>query len=366
MKEEIAIISREKLEDYLSSVYKKKTRLVSVRELGEEKSERELKGFGYGKPYLIEFKLGEKLEKVVLETIKPSSFGHEHFSDRAKILLWQHSTFNKLPKHVKSIDVGAFTEDGELKSIGNCKEFFILTEAIEGTLYHIDLDKIKRTKGISRLDLDRCEALADYLAEIHSLKKDEPTLYVRRIRELLGHGECIMGLIDNYPPKLEYADENRLHDIEKKCLEWRWKLKKKTHRLSQVHGDFHPWNIMFHKGIDFTVLDRSRGEWGEPADDVSAMTINYIFYSLQTYGKLEGPFMSLFERFWNRYLNKTKDDEIFTVIQPFYAWRALVVASPIWYPALKTEIRAKLFNFIGNVLSTDSFDINSVNSYLEE
>jgi len=50
-----------------------------------------------------------------------------------------------------------------------------------------------------------------------------------------------------------------------------------AHRLSQVHGDFHPWNVLFREGVDFTVLDRSRGERGEPADDVTAMTINYIF-----------------------------------------------------------------------------------------
>ena len=33
-------------------------------------------------------------------------------------------------------------------------------------------------------------------------------------------------------------------------------------------------DVMFREGTDFTVLDRSRGEWGEAADDVSAMTIN--------------------------------------------------------------------------------------------
>jgi hypothetical protein len=48
--------------------------------------------------------------------------------------------------------------------------------------------------------------------------------------------------------------------------------------------------VLFREGVDFTVLDRSRGEWGEPADDVTAMTINYIFYSLQKYGELAGVF----------------------------------------------------------------------------
>ncbi|RLI19555.1 aminoglycoside phosphotransferase family protein [Candidatus Bathyarchaeota archaeon] len=364
--QEIIRFSKEHLEDYLSSVYKAKIRLIKVQELGVEKTETQLKGFGYGKPYLIEFRLKDEVKRVVLETVKPSSFGHEHFSDRAKILLWQYSTFNKLPKHVKSIDVGAFTENGKLKSLGDCKEFFILTEAIEGRLYHADLDEIIRNRKLSKLDLERCKTLAKYLVDIHSLKKDEPTLYIRRIRELIGHGECIMGIIDNYPAGLKYADEKLLCSIEKKCVEWRWKLKKKTHRLSQVHGDFHPWNVMFRQGTDFTVLDRSRGEWGEPADDVTSMTINYIFYSLQAYGRLKGQFRTLFELFWKTYLNDSQDEEILNVVQPFYAWRALVVASPIWYPNLKAEVRMKLFNFIKNVLSTEKFDIDDVNSYLED
>jgi aminoglycoside phosphotransferase (APT) family kinase protein len=44
-----------------------------------------------------------------------------------------------------------------------------------------------------------------------------------------------------------------------------------------VHGDFHPWNILFQNDCDFAVLDRSRGEWGDPADDVAPLTINYLF-----------------------------------------------------------------------------------------
>ena len=149
-------------------------------------------------------------------------------------------------------------------------------------------------------------------------------------------------------------------------MEWRWKLKHKTHRLSQVHGDYHPWNILFRKGTDFTVLDRSRGEWGEPADDVSALTINYIFYSLQTCGKLAGPFERLFDLFWRNYLDKTGDEEILNVIQPFYAWRSLVVASPVWYPNLPLKVRGKLFNFVRKVLETEKLELKEVNAYFKE
>jgi len=358
----------DRLKEYLSSVYKANIEITFVGELGkkEETHEKELKGFGYGIPYLIEFRTGGKAKSIVLETMRTEGgFGHDHFSDRAQVLLWQHSTFNKLPKHAKSVDVGAFTTDNRMKTLGDCKEFFIVTELVDGVLYHNDLDRIKLTKELKSLDEKRCVALSDYLAKIHGAKKDEPQLYVRRVRDLVGHGEGIMGLMDSYPPNLQYISEKDLCEIEKKCVDWRWRLKHVAHRLCQVHGDYHPWNIMFREGVDFTVLDRSRGEWGEPADDLSALTINYLFYSLQTFGKLSGPFDALWKLFWKNYLNKTGDEEMLTVIQPFFAWRGLVVASPVWYPNLPLNVRTKLFNFIRNVLNADRFDIIDVNSYIK-
>jgi hypothetical protein len=131
-----------------------------------------------------------------------------------------------------------------------------------------------------------------------------------------------------------------------------------------VHGDFHPWNILFRKGEDFTLLDRSRGEWGEPADDVSCLTINYLFASLLRSGRLAEPFATLFLRFWEHYLELAKDAELLEVVAPFYAWRGLVIGSPVWYPRLPQGVRRVLFNFIQNVLSDDRFEYTDVNRYL--
>lgn len=363
-------LSVRRLEEYLDSVYNAPVKVSRFFPLGmekEAKAGKDLKGFGYGVPYVVEFSVEGEAKRVVLETMRSEGFGHDHFSDRAKILLWQHSVFNKLPRHVRSVDVGAFTADGErLKSLGDCGEFFIVTEFVDGRLYHFDLDSIKETGQLSELDEKRCLALSDYLVAVHKVRREAPWLYVRRVRELVGHNECIMGLLDSYPPGLDFVSESDLIDVERDCTVWRWRLKRKAHRLSQVHGDFHPWNVMFREGVDFTVLDRSRGEWGEPADDVTAMTINYVFYSLQKYGELAGVFERLFRLFWENYLRKTGDGEILEVVQPFYAWRGLVVASPIWYPNLKRNVRVKLFNFIKKVLQRERFDLERVNDYIRE
>ena len=160
--------------------------------------------------------------------------------------------------------------------------------------------------------------------------------------------------------------ESELREIEELANRWRWRLKPMSQRLRQVHGDFHPFNILFEEDLTFHLLDRSRGEWGEPADDVSCLTINYLFFSLQTTGRLEGPFRELHDRFWERYLSARIDDELTRVIQPWFAWRALVVASPVWYPTISEEVRRKLFTFARRVLLSEDYDYTEVNRYLEE
>ncbi|MDR2203694.1 MAG: aminoglycoside phosphotransferase family protein [Nitrososphaerota archaeon] len=358
-------VSQDAVLEYIRSIYGERVQLQRIWRLGEmSEVSDDLKGFGYGYPYVIEFINEGKVCRVVLETMRPGeSFGHDHFSDRAQVLIWQNSTFSKLPKHVHSIDAGCFDATGRLVSVGGCKEYFILTEFIEGGLYHLDLDRLKVTGELGAVDLNRCVALSDYLVDIHKIRHNSFGLYVRRIRDLVGHGECIMGLLDSFPKNFDYVDPSYFVNFEKACVEWRWKLKTRGHRLCQVHGDFHPWNILFRDGIDFTVLDRSRGEWGEAADDVAALTINYLFYSLQKYGKLSDIFDKLFDLFWENYLQKTQDSEVLDVVQPFYAWRSLVVASPVWYPNLSTDVRVKLLRFAQNMLQCDHFDIKNVNSY---
>ncbi len=360
------MLRKQAVEGYLKELYGK-LRVTGIGELGGAKVElaEDIKGFGYGRPYLIEFEAGGEKKAVVLSTMRvQKGFGHDHFSDRAQILIWQHSVFNNLPKHVRSLDVGYFTHEGELFSTGRAEEYFILMEKIEGKEYFLDLERIKKEGRLEPLDKERAIALSSYLSEIHANRHEDRELYLRKIRDTVGHGECIMGLTDSYPDNLDFVDWHELCEIEKKCMDWRYKIKGKTYRLCMTHGDFHPWNIMFREGTDFTVLDRSRGEWGEAADDVSSITMNYIFYSLQKYGELAGSFRELYELFFNNYLEKTGDYELLKVIQPFYVFRSLVVASPVWYPNLELSVRKKLFNFIYNILESEEFNYEDVNSYL--
>ena len=343
------------LASYLSIVHGTAVTDVRVTPLGGGRQGD--KGYGYGVPLRVDYTLGGAPRRAVVETVRAGPFGHEHMSDRAQSLLWAHGAFSALPRHVASLDVGAVRSSGELVPLGSAEELFMLAEFVEGGEYADDLLRLRAGGSLGARDVARAHALCDYLVEIHRVRGTDPGLYARRIRELLGHGECIFGVADSYPPGQD------LSAIEKKCVEWRWKLKRRSHRLRQVHGDFHPWNIMFRDGADFSVLDRSRGEWGDAADDVTCLTLNYLFFSLQRSGRLEGAFEQLWRGFWERYLERSGDAEILEVAAPFIAFRALVMANPLWYPTLDASVRGKLFNLIRNVLDAPAFDPAAANEY---
>src|SRR5688500_8253022 len=341
---------------YLGAVHGAPVSEVRVTPLGGGRQGD--KGYGYGIPLRLDYELDGAPLRAVLESVRPGPFGHEHMADRAQLMLWAHHAFGGLPRHVASLDVGAVRAGGELEPLGDAEELFMLAEFVDGREYADDLLRLRASGEVLQIDLQRADALCDYLVEIHRLAGPDPSLYVRRIREVVGHGECIFGVADSYPEGWEL-----LKKIERQCVDWRWKLRGKTHRLRQVHGDFHPWNIMFREGADFSVLDRSRGEWGEPADDVTCLALNYLFFSLQRSGKLAGGIEQLWQRFWERYLERTRDAEILEVAGLFFAFRALVMANPLWYPALDVALRARLFRFIHAVLDEDRFDPARANDY---
>jgi hypothetical protein len=96
------------------------------------------------------------------------------------------------------------------------------------------------------------------------------------------------------------------------------------------------------------------------------MTINYLFFSLQATGRLAGPFRELHDRFWDRYRAANPDDELTRAIQPWFAWRALVVASPVWYPTISDAVRRQLLTFARRVLLSEDYDFTAINHYLED
>jgi aminoglycoside phosphotransferase (APT) family kinase protein len=204
---------------------------------------------------------------------------------------------------------------------------------VDGTLY---ADELRRGEQ----NVARAETLARVLLEIHAQPGSHPGAYTRAIRDLLGHGEGIFGLIDSYDDA-----SPRLRRIEEACLAWRWRLRGQTDRLRRTHGDFHPFNILFDAAGAPHLLDTSRGSEGDPADDVACLASNFVFFRAR----------ALWDAFWATYLAGDQVD-VRAAVAPFFAWRSLVLASPKWYPHLADAERDRILSFAERALAMPRFD----------
>ena len=345
-------IKPDRVQAYLRAHGYPAAELVALVPLGADLQEG-LKHHGYGRPLRARFIERGTTQDVVLRTMTPDPFGHDRRADRMDGMLQAYDGFNLLPRHIRPLDLGVITETGALRSIAD-GEPFLLTEFAEGELYARDLSEAARLEAPRPRDTDRARALAGYLAEIHR----EPVgagQYRRAIRDLVGHGEGIMGLVDAYQPDDPVASPERLRAFEHKVVEWRWRLRAMENRARRTHGDFHPFNILFREGTDFSLLDASRGLAGDPADDVTALSINFLFFALSEQGRFTGALRALWHVFWEHYLEHTEDDAVLSVVAPFFAWRSLVLACPAWYPGLRPETRDMILTFAERLLSGECF-----------
>lgn len=344
---------QEALEKYLKNCFGPSLRLLEFKRLGAGV---------HGTGFLVEFEKEGKRNSYVLKDLAPEGLGHDNPSDRAAVFLWALDNYNNLPKHIKAIDVIALHEDGSFHSIGGGKEYFLFMEKAEGMNYFNDLSEFSKKEQLDDGDIKKIRLMTSYLAGIHATRKDSKSLYWRKLRDTIGHGECLMGVFDSYPDgTLGY---NEMAGIVKKSVDWIARLKPRYSRLAQIHGDFHPGNIWFKGQEDFLLLDRSRGPWGDPSDDITALTINYIFFSVKNYGDVRGSYLEGINLFFNEYIKASGDKEINEVVAPFFAFRGAVVANPIFYPELTPEQRKIIFRFIHNVLDDERFGLEKINDYL--
>jgi hypothetical protein len=210
---DILPLDRENLERYLSSVIPGEVRVCAVRDLA---GEEELKGFGYGVSLLIECVRDITEERFVLHTISRSGFGHERRSDRASNLLLDHATFNDLPRHVRSRDVGALGERGTLISLGEAGEFFHLTDYAEEQEVADPQHRLERLGDVEtryRSLLERKEQVlpqtnredAERLLKLSEAQADARS-DLRELREAISAGRSVLKSLDSAISTLRGAE----------------------------------------------------------------------------------------------------------------------------------------------------------------
>jgi hypothetical protein len=332
--------------------------IVRVVALGADSAAKDetLKGAGYGVPLRIDVLRHGEASSLVLHTASANDFGHDRRADRASAVLLSADTFGLIPRHVAVLDVGAYRGADDFVSLAGTGEFYVLTTHAPGEVYAHDLRRIAEKGELTPTDVVRHRALVEYLSALHAVRPVAPgAAYARSIRDTLGSGEGVFGIVDGYPPEAPRAPRARLARIEQKCLEFRHSLALESERLRRIHGDFHPFNVLFDEHSAPWLLDTSRGSLGDPADDVACMAINYAFFALGHVGVWRGALRSLWHGFWEQYEARTADAGLYRAAPLFLAWRGLVLANPTWYPELHSADRDRILSFIEHALSAPEF-----------
>ncbi len=345
----------------LEAMEKDPVQILSIRPVAGDRGSGELKHMGYGVPLLVSYRVREEDKRVVFRTQSPNWFGHDRRADRADLTLLAADTFREQPRHVQVLDVGALAPDG-FRSLWGAGELYLVTTYADGELYAKDLRQVEQVGVASELDLSRVRALAEHLAGLHQapLPARDAHHYERAWRDLIGSGEGMFGISDSYPTPCEIPAAT-LERIEHLAVSWRWRLKSRgSARVVRTHGDFHPYNVLFRAGADFTLLDASRGGKGEAADDLAAMSINFLFGGLRAPSAWARGFGPLWQTFFATYFAARPDAELCRVFPPFFAWRALVLASPVWYPDVPSEVRQALLAGVTHLLEHDDFEPESI------
>ena len=222
-------ISIDRLESYLKSVFKKDVKVVNFELLGS--------GWHAETWRVVVDVPGEGQKRLVLKFLKgEKGFGHDYPADRAQVLLMAHKDFNKLPRHIKSIDVGYIDMYGDMHSVGDYEEFFILMEEAEGRPYIEDMREILKRGSLTDLDRKKLEKVQrNRVAPVASLDKEVSGSDNRRYVDLLAD-EKTKNPFENTMISTWVRDMESVLDVltpmERSIIRWRFGLDSKGEEMT--------------------------------------------------------------------------------------------------------------------------------------
>ena len=80
------MINKSKVQNYLKERFGQATRLKDMERLGEGV---------HGTAYLIKFSTPNGEKRMIMKTLFHSRFGHDHYSDRAQVLLLAQANYRE-------------------------------------------------------------------------------------------------------------------------------------------------------------------------------------------------------------------------------------------------------------------------------
>jgi len=294
-------------------------------------------------------KLTTKTGCELLAVVRDAEIGSQGFEfepDAWREILWAHREGRKGDTRPAAEALIVWTDRGAI-AVEEFRGVWLIERFVLGDTYANLLQNLSsKGEDVTETKLILPE-LIDWLRRLHSNRVNNSKWYQRRLRNLVGAGDGFLGVIDSYYSANETPDSQVnewLIDVERSLPLWRHELRRYSHRLCRIHGDYHPWNIIVSPKDCVRVIDSARDGWGDPADDVAALGVNYLFFGIQA-SDYQSSWLKQFQEFISGYVKVTQDKELIKIIPPFLAHRLIVLGSPQWYPNLSQNLRRKFVGF---------------------
>lgn len=289
-----------------------------------------------------------------------SLFGERLGSDAVKEITWRLEGYPTILGHSLCIGAGGVTAQGDPVPLSMLfPAYFSIEQALPGTIY---ADKLQNfSEHTSRTEALRdVQSICAHMVRMHKpVERNGTALYRRMLREKLM--DPVFRLIDADEHYWSQRPAARM-EVEHLFLGWRQRLWNLGRRIRVVHNDFHPWNILI-KSDGVALLGARSPGVGEPANDLAALMVNYVWFSYLTSNKFEGLYRDAYLAFWNTYLEMTGDIECLAALPPFLANRLLLFLDSAFYPGTGDAVKARVERLLFGLLKEEIHPIDDVNEF---
>ena len=221
--------------------------------------------------------------------------------------------------------LGVFVDQGDRSAvIEEFRQVYLLEEYAAGELLAQDLLAVTQT-GWSEKTATRVKVLAKTLAAIHKTECRDQSL-ASYVRTLYGGDFGLWAHLDANKSSASEWQEN----VIQQSFQWRTILLTALPYPRCIHGDCHAWNIIFTSDEEIKVTGVQHTDYGLPADDIAAFTINFFSFAIQ-HPEQKAVWQNLYTMFLDEYLSQCSGEDQRSILMtlPFFlGWRAVVLSNP--------------------------------------
>jgi len=282
--------------------------------------------------YKVEF-IGN-IKPLVVRKTKNTNGGmsKDYNSDKVGYFLLQHTCASNHINHCKSYGISFKDFKGEIFNLDTIKDTYQVIDYVSGKEFFETITNLEEKFDLVTPYLDK---IIDYLVQLHSIKPDfnkqkTNNLYNRHLKDVIG-SEVFLDVLDAWSENDDLVTLKIKEKVNSKLFILREQYKNNYKRCSRIHADLHFGNIFFNMKKELTVLDSARNPWGEPADDLICLLINFDYISIKKHKEITSYYENIKQYILKRYLEKTKDSDIKNYFDLFYILRLFILLNPNFF-----------------------------------